>query len=59
MEPQRGPAVRPLDAEKFVENRADVDPPNLDVPIYELDTTEDHNPKLDKVVKWIKEATEG
>jgi predicted kinase len=47
------------DPEKFVENRPDVDPPYLDVPIYELDTTRDHNPKLDKVVKWIKEVTDG
>jgi predicted kinase len=47
------------DPEKFVEDRGDVAPPNLDVPIYELDTTKDHNPKLDKVVKWIKEVTDG
>ena len=47
------------DPEKFVEKRPDVDPPILNVPIYELDTTRDHNPKLDKVVKWIKEVTDG
>jgi predicted kinase len=45
------------DPEKFVETRLDVEPPSLPLPIYRLDTTKDHNPKLGKVVKWIRKAT--
>jgi len=45
------------DPVKFVETRADVEPPILPLPVYRLDTTKDHNPKLDKVLKWIKEST--
>jgi predicted kinase len=45
------------DPKKLVESREDLEPPNLDVPIKRIDTTEVHNPPVGRLAKWIKRAT--
>jgi predicted kinase len=45
------------DPDRLAASRQDVEPPNLEVPIFRLDTSRDHNPPLGKVVKWIKQTT--
>lgn len=42
---------------KLVESREDLEPPNLDVPIKQIDTTTNHNPSVAKLVSWVREVT--
>ena len=44
---------------RLVESRDDLDPPNLDVPIKKIDTTNDHNPSVAKLARWVRTATKG
>ena len=45
------------DPKKLVESRDDLEPPAIDAPIKRIDTTEEHNPPVGKLARWVKKAT--
>jgi predicted kinase len=46
------------DPKAFAAARPDVEPLTLPIPMMELDTTEDHNPDIEPITKWIRKATQ-
>jgi predicted kinase len=45
------------DPAAFAAGRSDVEPPNVDAPVMRLDATREHNPDVERIVAWIKQAT--
>jgi predicted kinase len=37
--------------------RSDSEPPNVDAPVMRLDTTREHNPDVERIVAWVRQAT--